>query len=481
MVQRLAEVVHLTLPAERIPERVDQIVQDIFLDTQVEKDTHFKFIRDYLLEGNPKLRQTLKTYLSVLKGEKVPYDDRSAIHARLRLAGAVARYGRRLVPRNRIYEKVFDAAWATDNMPRNKAIIVAVTSSSALVLVLLWFLIVQPLYFPKFTRSQQFYYTEESTFHFRQTIQSVDNVSKVTLDGRELSWMPVAQLPLLQLRPLSPATIDVNISDLDPGFNTHVVRIYTGIWQEHFETTLTIVYFPKVNWKVPSSLEMVLIPAGCFKMGCWNDSSGCSGDEKPARRVCLEAFEIGRYEVTQDQWVAVMGGNPSYFKFKEEGGQHPVETVSWDDAREFIRRLNELTGKNYRLPTEAEWEYAARSGGKNQTYAGGEILDELGWYVNNSKSRTHYPVGRKKPNRLGLYDMSGNVKEWVEDDYHPTYEGAPTDGRAWVEDPRAPDRVVRGGSFMNIERASRSTERLLAPPDFALFELGFRLSRSLGP
>jgi hypothetical protein len=227
--------------------------------------------------------------------------------------------------------------------------------------------------------------------------------------------------------------------------------------------------------------EVVRVPTGCFEMGCVFENPDCSDSEKPVRRVCLDAFEMGVFEVTQDQWAAVMGQNPSYLK--GGGGRLPVETVSWEDAREFIRRLNALTGKQYRLPTEAEWEYAARSGGKMETYAGGENLFELGWFSQNSEWKTH-PVGQKNPNGLGLYDMSGNVWEWVEDHWHSSYESedAPTDGSAWVNAPRA-KRVVRGGGWGSGPRNCRSATRKSSLTDDRGRGIGFRLARSvaLGP
>jgi formylglycine-generating enzyme required for sulfatase activity len=171
-----------------------------------------------------------------------------------------------------------------------------------------------------------------------------------------------------------------------------------------------------------------------------------------------------------------MGGNLSHFA--EDGSSQPVNEVSWNDAREFIRRLNELTGESYRLPSEAEWEYAARSGGLDQTYAGGEDLDELGWHMGNSGGRPH-PVGQKKPNGLGIFDMSGNVREWVEDEWHDSYESAPSDSRAWVDDPRGTFRVVRGGSWKGIARYCRSAYRTSNEPGYRDFDLGFRLARSL--
>ena len=129
--------------------------------------------------------------------------------------------------------------------------------------------------------------------------------------------------------------------------------------------------------------------------------------------MTVGGFWIGKYTVTQGQWQKVMGNNPSGFK---KGDNYPVETVSWDDAKEFIRKLNGKSGYTFRLPTEAEWEYAARSGGKAEKYAGGNDIDAVAWYVANSGRSTH-PVGTKAPNGLGIYDMSGNVWQWCEDKY----------------------------------------------------------------
>jgi formylglycine-generating enzyme required for sulfatase activity len=192
--------------------------------------------------------------------------------------------------------------------------------------------------------------------------------------------------------------------------------------------------------------------------------------------VTVPDFYIAKYLVTQGQFAAVMKENPSYFK---KGNEYPVESVSWNDSKVFIEKLNEKTGGykfGFRLPTEAEWEYAARSGGKKEKYAGGDDIDKLAWYENNSEWTTH-PVGGKQPNGLGVYDMSGNVWEWVEDDRHDTYNGAPKDGSAWVNSSRGSYRVLRGGSWYNDSRLCRSAFRLFLSPDgWGDSLLGFRLA-----
>ena len=191
--------------------------------------------------------------------------------------------------------------------------------------------------------------------------------------------------------------------------------------------------------KLPDT--MVFVEGGTFQMG-----GNIGSYDKPIHKVSVKDFYIGKYPVTQAQWKKVMGDNKnrSYFK----GDDLPVEGVSWRNAQAFIAKLNEMTGLNYRLPTEAEWEYAARGGGKskNYEYSGSNDLAKVGWYVKNSGRKTQ-PVGSLAPNELGLYDMSGNVWEWCEDDWHDNYENAPDDGSAWVNEPRGSSRVLRGGSW----------------------------------
>jgi formylglycine-generating enzyme required for sulfatase activity len=186
--------------------------------------------------------------------------------------------------------------------------------------------------------------------------------------------------------------------------------------------------------KNPLAMDFVKIAPGEFMMGCSVGDIDCNEDERPIHRVQLtKAFEMGKFEVTQAQWMSVMGSNPSTTK----GDDRPVETVSKIDAQEFLDKLNARSdGYRYRLPTEAEWEYAARAGTK-EPYAG--RLDEIAWYAGNSEDETH-PVGKKKPNAWGLYDMQGNVREWVADWYSANYYG-----RSPAADPTGPAQGERGG------------------------------------
>ncbi len=223
-----------------------------------------------------------------------------------------------------------------------------------------------------------------------------------------------------------------------------------------------------------TGMEFVLVRGGCFRMG---DTFGDGlPSEKPVHEVCLNGFYIGKYEVTQAQWRKVMGKNPSHFK--DCGDNCPVESVSWTDVQSFIAELNGMGSRKYRLPTEAEWEYAARDGGKAEKWAGTSSDDKLAdyaWYDANSGDRSH-PAGKKKPNALGLYDMSGNVWEWTQDWFGESYY--PSSPR---DNPRGPDegtaRVLRGGCWLDRAQDCRTTIRYSFPPGTGFKSIGFRLIR----
>ena len=234
----------------------------------------------------------------------------------------------------------------------------------------------------------------------------------------------------------------------------------------------------------PAALEitMVPVPGGSFLMGCRDSlrDGDCSDAEKPAHQVTLRDFNIGKYEVTQAEWRRVMGSDPPGLGSKG-CDQCPVESVSWDDVQAFTQKLNALTGKNYRLPTEAEWEYAARGGNRSKAYlySGGNDLNEVAWNGDNSDLNI-YPVGQLKPNELGIYDMSGNVYEWVDDDWHDSYNGAPADGNAWTDGAkRSANRVRRGGSCCGGAEYCRVSCRERSRPVDRFNNLGFRLALSL--
>ncbi|QWR76335.1 formylglycine-generating enzyme family protein [Candidatus Magnetomonas plexicatena] len=208
---------------------------------------------------------------------------------------------------------------------------------------------------------------------------------------------------------------------------------------------------------VLTGMEFVFVVGGCYQMG---DMFGDGfKNEKPVHEVCVDDFYIGTYPVTQSQWVSVMGSNPSEFKF---GDNYPVERVSRKDVMKFIDRLNELTGMVYRLPTEAEWEYACRSGGRKEKYSGGNAADKYAWYGSNSGNGTS-PVGRKKSNGLCIYDMSGNVWEWVADLYNTDAYSKHTRSNPINKDSGI-EYVIRGGSWSSIVEYVRCPNRQDAGP-----------------
>ena len=231
-----------------------------------------------------------------------------------------------------------------------------------------------------------------------------------------------------------------------------------------------------------TGMEFVYVPGGEFWMGCGERETECSDDEKPRHQARVSGFWMGKYEVTQAQWEKVMGNNPSYFK----GADRPVEQVSWNDAQEFLKKLNATHpsplprgeqretslsggaggGLLFRLPSEAEWEYAVRAGTQT-AYSFGDNPAQLGeyaWFDGNSGNETH-PVGKKKPNAFGLYDMHGNVWEWVADTWHDNYDGAPTDGSIWGSLGDEKTKVLRGGSWNDGPDCCRSAYRLRNAPD----------------
>lgn len=215
-----------------------------------------------------------------------------------------------------------------------------------------------------------------------------------------------------------------------------------------------------------TGIEMVFVKGGCFQMG--------EGYVSFPPEKCIDDFYIGKYEVTEGQWKAVMGKNASWLK--ECGDNCPVENVSWKEVQDFIKKLNQKTGKKYRLPTEAEWEYAARSRGKSQTWAGTSNESEINdyaWYKENSGSDCKHPVGKKKPNGLGIYDMSGNVAEWVSN----WYERGSIEGPK--NNPAGPDtgteKVLRGGSWLSDSGYIQTATPSGAEPDKRNSTDGFRL------
>jgi formylglycine-generating enzyme required for sulfatase activity len=266
--------------------------------------------------------------------------------------------------------------------------------------------------------------------------------------------------------------------------NASFVAIFTGKKTMPPKPDHVTAFLNDIERALPDH-DMVLVSGGAFLMGGQDDEA--RDEEKPVHEVALSDFSIGKYPVTQALWKAVMGqdNNPSFFN----SDHRPVEKVSWDDAQAFIKNLNEKTSRTapglvYRLPTEAEWEYAARGGQMNRgyKYAGSDDLKEVGWYWENSHRETK-TVGLKYPNELGLYDMSGNVWEWCLDWYGGSKYYEECHEKGLVVNPVGPeegsDRVLRGGGWLHFSRLCRVASRSDGWPDSRLNVFGFRLVLAL--
>lgn len=282
---------------------------------------------------------------------------------------------------------------------------------------------------------------------------------------------------LMMCVPLQTAADDFIRGDVDLDGNVNIADVtclidylLRGCWEENptqpSDGDLVTYYVNSVPFK------MVYVEGGTFWMGATDEQAGdYNSNETPVNRVHLSSYYIGQTEVTQELWREVMGTNPSYFLGNL---QRPVEKVSWNDCQTFITRLNEITGLNFRLLTEAEWEFAARGGNKSMgyKYAGSNTIGDVAWYTSNASSTTH-PVATKAPNELGLYDMSGNVYEWVNDWYGSYTSGEKTD-------PTGPtsgtDRVRRGGAWRYETSRCRVSHRSNYAPSTKINDLGLRLA-----
>ena len=228
-------------------------------------------------------------------------------------------------------------------------------------------------------------------------------------------------------------------------------------------------------------IEMIFVEGGTFTMG--GSTLGfigwLNGDHngKPAHQVTLNNYYIGKYPVTQKQWTEIMGSNPSSNQKYADCYRCPVESVSWNEVQEFIKKLNEITGKTYRLPTEAEWEYAARGGKKSRgyKYSGSDNIEEVAWYKKNRQVTT-LPVGTKKSNELGIYDMSGNVYEWCKDWFGYYTKHLQTNPKGANS---GSQHVIRGGSWVDKAKDCRVCVRFVGSPDYRTAATGFRLACDL--
>ena len=258
---------------------------------------------------------------------------------------------------------------------------------------------------------------------------------------------------------------------------------------EHYRAALELLDIAELELKRLSSKrpDMVVITAGAFRMGCLSNDDDCDGDELPVREVTIQSFSLSKHEVTFDEWDAcVAAGGCGGYRPDDEGwgrGERPVVNVSWEDAQSYVSWLSEVMGYAYRLPTESEWEYAAR--------AGTETKHSWGNGIGNNRANCNgcgsqwddemtAPVGSFGANAFGLHDMHGNVREWVEDCWHDGYEGAPSDGSAWLSG-ECVYRVLRSGAWALIPSASRSAARWRFTSRQHFSYIGFRVARTLTP
>jgi formylglycine-generating enzyme required for sulfatase activity len=260
------------------------------------------------------------------------------------------------------------------------------------------------------------------------------------------------------------------MNGVDGACNTYISKYPNGKFISKVKAKRT--KFPKADFvdKI-TGMEFVPVKGDCYQMG----SNKGETNEKPVHEVCFDDFYIGKYEVTQSEWQKVMGNNPS--KFSSCGPDCPVEYVTWDDAQDFIRKLNSRSSVTFRLPTEAEWEYAAK-GGENHKYSGSDNADAVAWYKGNSGKKTHR-VGTKQANGFGLYDMSGNVLEWVEDMFFGTaYSQHQRNNPMFIDSSLLNYRVARGGEYYDPSDFLSPTYRLDRHHS-SKSSLGFRLVRDV--
>ncbi|MGD9210474.1 MAG: Hsp70 family protein, partial [Desulfobacteraceae bacterium] len=298
------------------------------------------------------------------------------------------------------------------------------------------------------------------------TVYANPSSARIRFENSRKKYRPGLYLPA------GPHTIEVSKDN----FESYKEKIFIKANQHH---QMEVKLYPlrgMVRQEPFTGMEFVWVPGGCYQMGSGDWDNDGYYDEKPVHKVHVDGFWLGKYQVTQAQWHKVMGSNPARF---QRGENYPVDNVSWTDAKIFIQKLMGQKKDNYqfRLPTEAEWEYACRSGGKSEKYAGGKNIEKVAWYEANSGDSTH-PVGQKEPNGLGLYDMCGNVWEWCEDIYNEdAYRFHTRNNPINTED--GTDRVLRGGGWYNKAGYCRSAIRFRNNPNKQLINFGFRLAATL--
>ena len=302
-------------------------------------------------------------------------------------------------------------------------------------------------------------------------VKGTNGVAQTTLPVGQHSYIVAcdgydSEEGTVKLKASTPSNLQITLSKEAVAIQQNIVSQPAVAQQPVVQTPIANSDNISIPVKDGISIDMVRVEAGTFTMGATPEMKDPYNDEKPTHRVTLtNDYYIGKYEVTQALWKAVMGNNPSYFK----GGNLPVEQVSWDDCQDFLSKLNRITGKTFRLPTEAEWEYAARGGNKSRgyQYSGSNNFSDVAWGIGKT-----YAVGTKQPNELGIYDMSGNVGELCQDWYGAYSSSSQVNPTGAISGSRL---VARGGSWFWVDEASRSSSRSTVMPDYGHDWLGLRL------
>ena len=355
-----------------------------------------------------------------------------------------ADYGVEKLESNRTYELIITASGGTQ-IAQNQRLTIRYSPSSATVLV------------------------------DNKMVKGTNGVASTTLPVGQHSYIVAcdgfeSEEGMVKLNASAPSNLQITLTKEATAIQQSTVSQPIVTQEPMVQTPVTNVDYISIPVKKGISIEMVRVEAGTFIMGATAEMKDPYGEEKPTHQVTLtNDYYIGKYEVTQALWKAVMGNNPSEFK----GGNLPVERVSWYDCQEFISKLNRITGKTFRLPTEAEWEYAARGGKKSRgcQYSGSNNLSDVAWYGDNSRRKTH-AVGTKQANELGIYDMTGNVSEWCQDwyeSYNSSSQVNPTGANSGSH------RVYRGGGGRYYAMYCYLSRRNYGMPDYRSDYLGLRL------
>ena len=378
----------------------------------------------YMPQGNRQLKVKHANYAPVM----VTFDD----------------YGVEKLESNRTYELIITASGSTQ-VAQKQRLTIRYSPSSATVLV------------------------------DNKMVKGTNGVAQTTLPVGQHSYIVAcdgyeSEEGTVKLKASAPSNLQIMLTKETMATQQSIVSQPIVAQQPMEQTPVTNVDNISIPVKDGISIDMVRVEAGTFTMGATPEMKYPNADETPTHRVTLtNDYYIGKYEVTQALWKAVMGNNPSKFK----GDNLPVEQVSWDDCQEFISKLNRITGKLFRLPTEAEWEYAARGGNKSRgyQYSGNNNLLDVAWFRDNSGSETH-AVGTKQANELCIYDMSGNVEEWCQDWYGAYSRSSQVNPTG---DNSGPNRVCRGGNWDDERQYPASSSRMFGTPDFYYDGLGLRL------